>query len=81
MLYVTIQCTPPLTAQTDHHKDLKFGMDTHLVPNRGVIEVIFEEVAPKWIYGAGLGYPWGGKNGKKIFFDFFFVFCTDRQII
>ena len=39
--YMSLSKVDPPTAQTDHHKDLKFGMDTHLVPNRGAIEAIF----------------------------------------
>ena len=45
MLYVTFQGTPPSpTARTDHHKDLKFGMDTHARPNRGATEAIFDKL-------------------------------------
>ena len=65
---------PPPTAQTDHHKDLKFGMDTHVRPNRGAIEAIFEKLPQSGDMGQGWGTPGGGKNVKKIFFDFFHFF-------
>ena len=35
---------PPKKAQTDHHNDLKFGMYSHLRPNRGAIEAIFDKL-------------------------------------
>ena len=60
---------PPPTAQTDHHKDLKFGMDTHLVPNRGAVEAIFDKWPQSRFMGQGWGTPGGrGKNVKIFFF-------------
>ena len=47
----------PPTAQTDHHKDLKFGMDTHLMPNRGAIEAIFDKLPQSGFMGQGWGTP------------------------
>ena len=61
MLYVTFQGTPP-TAQTDHHKDLKFGMDAHVGPNRGAIEAIFEKLPQSGDMGQGWGTPGGGQK-------------------
>ena len=74
MLYVTFQLTPP-TAQTNHHRDLKFGMDTHLVPNRGAIEAIFDKWPQSGFMGQGWGTPGGAKMSKKIF-SIFFIFLT-----
>ena len=65
----------PPTAQTDHHKDLKFGMDTRLRPNRGAIEAIFDKLTQSRDMGQGWGYPWGAKMSKKIF-SIFFIFLT-----
>ena len=65
----------PPTAQTDHHKDLKFGMDTHLGPNRGAIEAIFDKLPQSRDMGQGWGYPWGAKMSKN-FFPIFFIFLT-----
>ena len=75
MLYVTFQGTPP-TAQTDHHKDLKFGMDTYLRLNCGAIEAIFDKLPQSRFMGQGWGYPWGAKMSKK-FFSIFFIFSTE----
>ena len=66
----------PPTAQTDHHKDLEFGMDTHLGPNRGAIKAIFDKLTQSPGMGQGWGYPWGAKMSKKIF-SIFFTFLTD----
>ena len=66
----------PPTAQTDHHKDLKFGMDTHLVPNRGAIEAIFDKSTQSRDMGQGWGYPWGAKMSKNLF-SIFFIFSTE----
>ena len=61
----------PPTAQTDHHKDLKFGMDTRVMPNRGAIEAIFDKLPQSRDMGQGWGYSWGAKN-VKIFFSLYF---------
>ena len=74
MLNVAFQGRPP-TAQTDHHKDLKFGMDSHLGPNRGAIEAIFDKLPQSRDMGQGWGYPWGAKMSKN-FFSIFFIFST-----
>ena len=66
----------PPTAQTDHHKDLKFGMDTRVMPNRGAIEAIFDKLTQSPGMGQGWGYPWGAKMSKK-FFSIFFIFSTE----
>ena len=63
----------PPTAQTDHHKDLKFGMDTHIRPNRGATEAIFEKLPLSRAMGQGWGTP-GGAKMSKIFFRFFRFF-------
>ena len=65
----------PPTAQTDHQKDLKFGMDTHLRPNRGAIEAIFDKLTQSRGMGQGWGTPGGAKMSKK-FFSIFFIFST-----
>ena len=67
MLYVTFQGTPP-TAQTDHHKDLRFGMDTQSRPNRGATEAIFEKLSQSCAMGQEWGTP-GGQKWQKIFFS------------
>ena len=54
---------PPLTAQTNHGIDLKFGMVTHLVHTFGVIEAIFE--FPPLSRDIG-GKPPGGENGPPL---------------
>ena len=64
---------PPPTAQTNHHRDLKFGMDTHLVPNRGAIEAIFDKLPQSGFMGQGWGTP-GGQKCQKFFFRFFKFF-------
>ena len=64
----------PPTAQTDHHKDLKFGMDTQLVPNRGAIEAIFDKLPQSGFMGQGWGTP-GGQKCQSFFF-IFFIFLT-----
>ena len=73
--YMSLSKVVPPTAQTDHHKDLKFGMDNHLVPNRGAIEAIFDKLPQSGFMGQGWGTPGGGKNVKKIF-SIFFIFST-----
>ena len=65
----------PPTAQTDHHKDLKFGMYSHLRPNRGAIEAIFDKLPQSGFMGQGWGTPGGAKMSKKIF-SIFFIFLT-----
>ena len=66
----------PPTAQTDHHKDLKFGMDTHIRPNRGATEAIFEKLPLSRAMGQGWGTPGGAKMSKN-FFSIFFIFSTE----
>ena len=73
--YMSLSKVDPPTAQTDHHKDLKFGMGSHLVPNRGAIEAIFDMLPQSRDMGQGWGYPWGAKMAKK-FFSIFFIFST-----
>ena len=70
---MSLSKVPPPTAQTDHHKDLKFGMDTHVRPNRGAIEAIFEKLPQSGDMGQGWGTPGGAKMSKK-FFSIFFIF-------
>ena len=72
---MSLSKVPPPTAQTDHHKDLKFGMDTHVRPNRGAIEAIFEKLPQSGDMGQGWGTPGGAKISKK-FFSIFFIFST-----
>ena len=74
--YMSLTKVAPPTAQTDHHKDLKFGMDTHLVPNCGAIEAIFDKSPQSRDMGQGWGYPWGAKMSKN-FFSIFFIFSTE----
>ena len=57
----------PPTAQTDHHEDLKFGMGGYLVPNRGVIEAIFEMLPQNRDMG-----QWSTPGRQKC--QFFFIF-------
>ena len=57
--YMSLSNLPPPTAQTNHHRDLKFGMEGHLVPNRGAIEAIFDKLPQS--RDIGQGYPWGAK--------------------
>ena len=72
---MSLSKVPPPTAQTDHHKDLKFGMDTHVRPNRGAIEAIFEKLPQSGDMGQGWGTPGGAKMPKN-FFLIFFIFST-----
>ena len=65
----------PPTAQTNHHIDLKFGMDTHLRPNRGAIEPIFDKLPQSGFMGQGWGTPGRAKMSKN-FFSIFFIFST-----
>ena len=65
----------PPSAQTDNHKDLKFGMDIHLRPNRGAIEAIFDKLTKSRVMGQGQGTPGGAKMSKN-FFSIFFIFST-----
>ena len=58
----------PPTAQTDHHKDLKFGMDTHIRPNRGATEAIFEKLPLSRAMGQEWGTP-GWQNWQKKLFS------------
>ena len=70
---MSLSKVPPPTAQTDHHKDLKFGMDTHIRPNRGATEAIFEKLPLSRAMGQGWGTPGGAKMSKK-FFPIFPIF-------
>ena len=72
--YVSLYNLHPPTAQTDHHRDLKFGMDTHLRSNRGAIEAIFDNLTQSRVMGQGWGTPGGAKMSKIFFFDFFHFF-------
>ena len=73
--YMSLSKVPPPTAQMDHHKDLKFGMDSHLMPNRGATEAIFEKLPLSRAMGQGWGTPGGAKMSKKNF-SIFFTFST-----
>ena len=72
---MSLSIGPSPTAQTDHHKDLKFGMDTHVRPNRGAIEAIFEKLPQSGDMGQGRGTPGGAKMSKN-FFSIFLIFST-----
>ena len=73
--YMSLSILHPPTAQTDHHKDLKFGMDNHLVRYREAIEAIFDKLPQSRFMGQGWGYPWGAKMSKNIS-SIFFIFST-----
>ena len=62
---MSLSKVPPPTAQTDHHKDLKFGMDNHLVPNRGAIEAIFDKLPQSGFMGQGYCCIWAGPQKHK----------------
>ena len=53
--YMSLSKVTPPTAQTGHHKDLKFGMDTHVRPNRGATEAIFDKLPQSRDMGQGWG--------------------------
>ena len=63
---------PPPTAQTDHHRNFKFGMDGHLGHSFGLIEAIFDKCPLSWDMGVGVRVPLGVKNYENFFWIFLF---------
>ena len=70
---MSLSKVPPPTAHMDRHKELKFGMDTHIRPNRGATEAIFEKLPLSRAMGQGWDTP-GGAKMSKIFFPIFLFF-------
>ena len=63
--------TPP-TAQTEHSREVKFGMEGPQAKLSGMTKAIFDMSPLRWDIGVGCLTPGGGKNRIIFFFKFWF---------
>ena len=68
--------TPSPTAQTEHSRELKFGMKGPQARLSGMTKAIFAMSPLSWDIGVGCPTPRGGKNWKNFFFKYQF-FSTE----